>query len=182
MHDGQLKLVASPTQMSVDSTDVMSHFQVAREMLEERGHAVTVAGGDDDKILATSGDGGIVFVKFIPQKLSINLLKEILSKYDINLYSEFIIVAKSIMASNAKKIMKMNSKIEIFVEAELSFNIMRHYLQPRMRKIPLVKKDCYPVMLETDAVAKFMKWTSGDFIEITNSNNMVTYRLVKSVP
>lgn len=148
-------------------------------MLEERGHTIVEA--DCDKIVATrTSDNSVVFVKFIPHKLSISLLKEIFSNFEINLYSEFIIVAKSIMASNAKKITKMNSKIEIFVEAELSFNIMHHYLQPKMRKIPMIKKDCYAIMLEKDAVAKFMKWKNGDFIEITK-DTQITYRIVKSV-
>jgi len=156
----------------------MAHFQVAREMLMERGH--TIDDYDEDRIVAKSANNGRVFVKFIPHKLSINLLKEIFGKYNIKDYEEFIIVTKSIMASNSKKITKMFSNIEIFVETELSFNIMRHVLQPQMKKIPMTTRDFYPVMLETDAVAKFMKWTNGDFIEITRKNQ-VTYRLVKGV-
>jgi DNA-directed RNA polymerase subunit H (RpoH/RPB5) len=103
--------------------------------------------------------------------------EEVFSKYDIKIYEEFIIVTKSIMASNTRKIINMFSNIEIFLESELSFNIMRHVLQPKMRKIPMNKRDVYPIMLETDAVAKFMKWTKGDFIEVTRKNQ-VSYRLV----
>jgi DNA-directed RNA polymerase subunit H (RpoH/RPB5) len=157
----------------------MAHFKVAREMLEERGHQVTEY--SHETIVATTSKGGRVFVKFIPQKLSINLLKEeVFAKHKVIDYEEFIIVAKSIMASNTRKITNMFANIEIFVESELSFNIMRHVLQPQMKKIPMVKRDFYPHMLETDAVAKFMKWIPGDFIEVTRPNQ-VSYRLVRSV-
>jgi len=148
-------------------------------MLLERGHKVIEY--DHDRIMAMTSKSGLVFVKFIPKKLSINLLKEeIFGKYKVNDYEEFIIVAKSIMASNTRKITNMFINIEIFVESELSFNIMHHVLQPSMKKIPMIKRDFYPIMLETDAVAKFMKWTHGDFIEVTREHQ-ISYRLVKSV-
>lgn len=154
----------------------MAHFQVAREMLMERGHEIVEY--NNDVISAKTSNLGLVLVKFIPHKLSINIMKEeVFSKYDIKIYEEFIIVTKSIMASNTRKIINMFSNIEIFLESELSFNIMRHVLQPKMRKIPMNKRDVYPIMLETDAVAKFMKWTKGDFIEVTRKNQ-VSYRLV----
>jgi len=145
-------------------------------MLMERGHEIVEY--NNDVISAKTSNLGLVLVKFIPHKLSINIMKEeVFSKYDIKIYEEFIIVTKSIMASNTRKIINMFSNIEIFLESELSFNIMRHVLQPKMRKIPMNKRDVYPIMLETDAVAKFMKWTKGDFIEVTRKNQ-VSYRLV----
>lgn len=85
------------------------------------------------------------------------------------------------MSSNIKKTTKVNPNIEIFLEKELSFNILKHVIQPKMRRIPLVHKDCYPIMLETDPVAKFMKWRNDDFIEITKKDGTVSYRIIKKI-
>jgi DNA-directed RNA polymerase subunit H (RpoH/RPB5) len=165
----------------------MAHFQVAQEMLITRGH--TIIDYQFEKCLnALSTTNRDVIVIFIKQKFTITILKEILTQYDVDRYQDFIIVTPSFMSSNIKKTTKVNPNIEIFLEKELSFNILKHVIQPKMRRIPLVYydrtyrgRDCYPIMLETDPVAKFMKWRNDDFIEITKKDDTVSYRIIKKI-
>lgn len=170
-------------------------------MLEMRGHTIqsVLKAEDSDnsdnsdnldnsnnsdnfiEITAKNDRGELIIVVFQSVKFTVGNLKEILSKYDINLYTEFIIVCKSIMMSNLKKVENISEKIEIFTECELAFNITKHSLVPKMKKMDFIIKDNWPIMYESDPMAKFMKFKHGDFIEITQSDGTISYRLVKKV-
>ena len=154
-------------------------------MLEIRGHCITNVvlnenSNDISEIFAENNCNKIIVI-FQPLKFTVGNLKEILNKYDINLYSEFIIVCKSIMMSNLKKVENISEKIEIFTECELAFNITKHSLVPKMKKLDFIVKDNWPIMYESDPMAKFMKFKHGDFIEITQNDGTVSYRLVKKI-
>lgn len=161
-----------------DALNIMAHFEVAQEMLLVRGHTI-VQYQFERCVKAVSETGRDVIVIFIKQKFTITVLKEILTQYEVNDFQDFIIVTPFYMSSNIKKTQKINRNIEIFLEKELSFNILKHNLQPVMKKIPLVHKDFFPIMLDSDPVAKFMKWKNDDFIEITQKDGSVSYRIVR---
>lgn len=163
-----------------NTLDIMSHFEVARQMLVARGY--TNIDYQFEKCLkARACSDNDVIVIFVKQKFTIMTLKELLVEYDVSRYKDFIIVTPSYIPSNIRKASTINPNIEIFLEKELSFNILEHRLQPRMKKLALKHKDFWPIMLETDAVAKFMKWKNEDFIEITKKDGSVSYRIVKKV-
>lgn len=153
--------------------------KVVLEMLMARGHVIENV--TKNQIDATSDVGGKVLVIILNDKFTIKLLEDLLGKYNINEYYEFIVVCKHIMISNLKKIENICEKIEIFNENELSLNIINHVLQPKFRKIESNKKGTWPILLETDPVAKFLKFKNGDFIEITHPNGLISYRIVRSI-
>lgn len=163
-----------------EAQHVMSHFQVAQEMILARGY--TIVEYQFEKCLKASAvtDNDVIVI-FLNQKFTIMILKELFIEYDVSRYLDFIIVTPSYIPSNIRKASNINPNIEIFLEKELSFNILKHHLQPQMRKIPLKHKDFWPIMLETDAVAKFMKWKNEDFIEIKRRDGSVSYRIVRKV-
>ena len=163
----------------------MAHFQVTLEMLAIRGHTVQTIVKDEEisEITAFNKNGEPVIVIFQSVKFTVGNLKDILQKYNINLYSEFIIICKSIMMSNLKKVENISEKIEIFTECELAFNITKHSLVPIMEKLDFIIKDNWPIMFENDPMAKFMKFKHGDFIQVTQRDDpsSISYRLVKKI-
>lgn len=146
-------------------------------MLLARQH--TIISQNESCILAQSILGKSVILIFFPFKFTINNLKDILQIHPIQDYDEYIIVCKSIMVSNLKKIENISPKIEIFTENELSFNLTRHYLVPKMVRLEKKISDNWPIMLESDPMSKFLKFKHGDFIEITYKDASVSYRIVK---
>ena len=163
------------------------YVEVAKEMLQSRGHQVILIEydcGNVDFISAKTIKNENVLVKFIPFKFSISILTELLKKYDIKSFAEFIVVCKHVMLSNLKKAENIVPNLEIFTESELSINIMKHFLQPKMEKIPNsfhFQRNNWPRMLETDPVAKFMRYRHGDVIQVHLKSGHISYRIVVKI-
>lgn len=101
-----------------------------------------------------------------------------------------IIVYKDAITCFAKRVLEMHSGIitESFPAKELESNIMRHVLQPlKFRRLDSVERDSFkrkwgikfPIMLESDKVARYLNFAKGDIIEVHRRNGDVIYRLVE---
>ena len=104
-----------------------------------------------------------------------------------------IIVNKDNATPIAKKIIddSPDLNIELFYVDELQYNITKHYLVPKheiaykkgTKEYTVFKKkymaDNFPVILKTDAVARFFAFQKGDIIKVTRPNGIITYRIVK---
>lgn len=92
-----------------------------------------------------------------------------------------ILVFESMTHSVAKQIPRLNHTVECFVYDELKYNIMKHYLVPKHRRIQKPKdKDLeqYPKISTLDAVVRFLGFRVGDLLEIERRNGTVYYRYV----
>lgn len=101
-----------------------------------------------------------------------------------------IVVYKDSITCFARRVLDMHSGIitESFPAKELESNILRHVLQPlKFRRLNPKERDCFkkrwgvkfPIMLESDKVARYLNFTNGDLIEIHRRNGDVVYRLVE---
>lgn len=153
-------------------------------MIQWRGHTV-VESTEPWTILAKSSLGGKIECKFFFEpKLNINILKMYLNKITSQQYEQIIIVGKQILPCNSSKTTRANSNVEIFTVDELQQNVMVHCLQPKFEKMTdpnflarFDKQHGWPVMLESDRVARFMRYQSGDVVRITR-NGVPSYRIV----
>lgn len=148
-----------------------------------RGHTV-VDSTEPWTILAKSNSGGKIECKFFFEpKLNINILKMYLQRITSQHYEQIIIVGKQILPCNSSKTTRANSNVEIFTVDELQQNVMVHCLQPKFEKmtdldfLSRFDKQGWPIMLETDRVARFMRYQNGDVIRIT-IGGVPSYRIV----
>jgi hypothetical protein len=116
-----------------EAQHVMSHFQVAQEMILARGY--TIVEYQFEKCLRASAvtDNDVIVI-FLNQKFTIMILKELFLRF-VSLLG-FHHRHSAIHPVKYSQSLEHQPNIEIFLEKELSFNILKHHLQPRMRKIP----------------------------------------------
>jgi DNA-directed RNA polymerase subunit H (RpoH/RPB5) len=152
-------------------------MKIALEMLTTRGHRVTEI--KEDLLFAKTIDDGNVIVKYFPkQKFSMALLSALLEEYEGVNFSEFIIICESVMKKNFDK--AKENGFEIFTEDELQFNILKHFLQPKFKRLENfpISKTYLPQMKQSDAVAKFLNFKEGDVIQIETTDGKISYRIV----
>ncbi len=169
---------------------------VCKELLEQRYY--NIIDEDETQILAEKPDGTNICM-FMSQVSKLNTEKcqeyiNIMHEMEIN---HAIIIYIDSITSSAKKIIEnlpslsmggeVGIHIELFCQSELQYNITKHHLQPKFDLLTKedakkFKKDFgtkFPVMLKTDAIARFYGFSVGDVIKITRKNGYVTYRMVK---
>lgn len=146
-------------------------------MLISRGHCITEI--KEDVIFAKTKNCGAVIVKYFhKQKFSMALLSTLLEEFEGENFSEFIIICESVMKKNFDK--AKENGFEIFTEDELQFNILKHFLQPKFKKLEAfpMPKTYLPQMKQDDAVAKFLNFKEGDVIQIETLDGKISYRTV----
>jgi DNA-directed RNA polymerase I, II, and III subunit RPABC1 len=157
-------------------------------MLEQRGFSIEEE--TDDMIIGVrQTDYDIVVFFDVSQKLDTDKVKVFIAKMKELDLSNCIIVYKDSVTSPAKKVIEelQEFKIEIFKETELRYNITKHRLVPKHSA--LSKSECInfkkqygikiPVLLKTDAVAKFYNFQKGEIIKVERRDGTVTFRIVK---
>ena len=167
-------------------------YEICIEMINQRGY--TIVDRDEERILATKPDKTHMCVFVAPShKFNVESIQEYISMMKKMNLTHSIIVNKDNATPIAKKIIEESPdlNIELFYVDELQYNITTHYLVPKhelaykkgTKEYTTFKKkymaDNFPVILKTDAVARFYAFQKGDIIKVTRPNGIITYRIVK---
>jgi DNA-directed RNA polymerase I, II, and III subunit RPABC1 len=162
--------------------------QTCVEMLEQRGFIIDEE--DDDMIIGVrDSDYDIVVFFDCSQKLDTDKVKVFIAKMKELELRNCIIVYKESVTAPARKVIEelQEYKLEIFKETELRYNITKHRLVPTHSALTKAEsiefKKQYgvkiPVILKTDAVAKFYNFQKGEIIKIERTDGTVSFRIVK---
>lgn len=153
------------------------------EMLNDRGFHLSEV-ENDEYIEFKKGDDKITLFYTLNPKLCIKTLKNFIfiAERD-NLKNILVIYQDSITPFVYKLINTIeNINIELFSLRELQYNITRHILQPKFRKVEnigvKINVDNLPVMFRTDPVARYYNWGVGTLIEVERKD-ITCYRIVK---
>jgi DNA-directed RNA polymerase I, II, and III subunit RPABC1 len=167
-------------------------YETCIEMIEQRGYKIVDR--DDERILATKPDKTHMCVFVAPShKFNVESIQEYISMMKKMELTHCIIVNKDNATPIAKKIIEDSPDldIELFYVDELQYNITKHYLVPKhelaykkgTKEYTAFKKkymaDNFPIILKTDAVARFFAFQKGDIIKITRPGGVICYRIVK---
>jgi DNA-directed RNA polymerase subunit H (RpoH/RPB5) len=170
--------------------------KVCIEMFEERNYNCIEK--IDDRIVAIKPNGDVIncFLNITP-KLNTETTQQYINIMNDLKVNHIIIIYKNIVTSSAKKLIEklpvdktndINIRIELFIENELKYNILKHVLQPKFQILSndesqqLKKKygNKFPIMLKTDPVARFYDCDSGKLIKIIcKKTGIVSYRIVR---
>ena len=118
-------------------------------------------------------------------------VKKLFEDVDFKLY--ILIIQEQATNINMKGIEEMKLNIQVFDVRELQFNITRHSLVPKheivkdetiineiLIKFKIKQKIQLPILLKTDAMARFLNAQSGDLVKITryspSSGDNIIYR------
>lgn len=96
-------------------------------------------------------------------------------------YSQYICVTKEKMTqNNAKMLTSLKLNLQVFDIKQLQFNISRHILVPKhevvdreddvkeiMERLMLKSKFQLPIIIKSDAMARYLGLKSGDVVKIT---------------
>lgn len=162
--------------------------QTCVEMLEQRGFSIDEE--DDEMIIGVrDSDYDIVVFFDCSQKLDTDKVKVFIAKMKELELRNCIIVYKESVTAPARKVIEelQEYKLEIFKETELRYNITKHRLVPTHSALTKAEsiefKKQYgvkiPVILKTDAVAKFYNFQKGEIIKIVRTDGTVSFRIVK---
>jgi len=164
---------------------------VSHEMLNMRGYKLKSESEDSShRIFSNAADHNIIVFFDTHEKIN----KNILSKYnqlmnDLNIKESILVYSGTITTTTSKLIDALNQskQIQIFNIDELTFNITKHVLQPNFEKLSIDDKNevinllgrKIPIMRYNDAISKFYNYKKGDIIQVTNKQNVISYRIVK---
>ena len=165
--------------------------EIILQMFNQRGYT-NINNTQNENITADKPDKSRIcaFPKII-EKLNVSEIHNhiaFLQKIDI---SHALIVFEGTPTPAVKNVisntpdLKMN--IELFQADDLQFNITEHKLVPK--HILLSKEEAaefkekygvnIPILLHTDAVARFFDFTKGEIIKIIRRDGFVSYRIVR---
>jgi DNA-directed RNA polymerase subunit H (RpoH/RPB5) len=118
-------------------------------------------------------------IYYMNNKFKINDLKKFISDGE----KKIIVFKEKINNLNMKNIKDVNSNVEIFFIKELLHNISKHVLVPKheilkdeseieemMNKYQLKNKSQLPIILKTDAMARYLDVKPGDIVKITRNS------------
>jgi DNA-directed RNA polymerase I, II, and III subunit RPABC1 len=162
--------------------------QTVVEMLQQRGYIVQT---DNDIIIGThklSNERIVVF--YNSSSITISHIKEYIGIMNKTGFNHAILIYKENVTPQAGKTLEIltNTKeIEIFQEKSMVYNITKHRLVPIHRCLSRFECDLFkhkygtklPIILQTDVVSKFYNFKPGNIIEITRSDGIVVFKIVK---
>lgn len=149
-----------------------------------------------------SGDRIVVYYADIPtksSKMGVETLTDVIHELDSKKTKTGIIITPKELSPSAKKQLErlVNYNIQVFIEYELGYDPTEHYLTPEHIALTkdeqrefLVKNnisiDQLPILLDTDPIAKYYGYKSGQVIKINRINmydtlvqKSLSYRAVK---
>lgn len=163
-------------------------IHVCKEMLSQRGYSVIseeklileAINESNKKIIVFASDNPKFNVKNIQNYINIMLDKHIMHA---------IIIYKDGVTSFTKKAIRQSSdmEFEIFAEEDLQYNITKHKLQSKFKKLTQKESDIFkkdygtkiPILKLDDPISRFYNFRKGDIIEVTRNDNTICYRMVK---
>jgi DNA-directed RNA polymerase I, II, and III subunit RPABC1 len=178
-----------------DTEKFKKAYEILSEMIKDRGFIIDKEDENQNhedkpysiKAHNLSNDRLLCFITN-DDKLNIQGIKDKISILNKENASRCIIVYKSTITSSAKKSLDtVNYRFELFALHELQFNVTKHRLVPRHEHVTPSEKDelnknykgKLPILLQTDAIARYYAFEKGDYIRITRKNGSIVYRVVK---
>lgn len=173
---------------------VWRSFETIREMMHARGaHDVTAFldafTAEELKSLYVSAQ---IFVLDVGNALRlVYCLAPKFKTADVKKYIEpthqkiILVVREKLSSTNTKTILDGDQDMQVFSLAELQFNISKHSMVPEHQLIPVSEearisdilqslgiktKNQLPVILKSDAMARFLNAKSGDIVQITRAS------------
>jgi DNA-directed RNA polymerase subunit H (RpoH/RPB5) len=165
-------------------------LNICKEMLIQRGYVLTKEekmllegqnkNDSTDKIIVFAGSNLKFNVKNIQNY--INTMHERKIMHSIIIYVEGV-------TSFTKKAIKQSSdmEFEIFAQDDLQYNITKHKLQSKFRKLTQDETEEFkkkfgikiPVLKLDDPISRFYNYKKGDIIEVTRKNGAICHRMIK---
>lgn len=121
-------------------------------------------------------------------KLNIQGIKDRITVMNKEGSKKCIIVYRNSVTSSAKKSLEtLEYEFELFALHELQLNITKHRLVPKHTRVSIEEKEeldknykgKLPILLHTDAVARYYAFQKGDYVRITRKDGTIIYRIVK---
>lgn len=182
---------------------ILKSFQVITEMMQDRGMVFHMLDQTQIESFISSqvnkpgfeivlGENKIRLIYYLSLKFKWSELKKFFendNQYDLTI----LIVREKISQNNMKQIVALNIQFQIFLLKELQFNISKHTLVPKhelirdpeeirniIEMLSLKSKNQLPIILKTDAMARWLNMKSGDIVKISRpsqtSGHYVVYR------
>lgn len=170
--------------------DVLRSFVTLKEMLSDRNVDISNLNTISDvelgimvrnnKIFSIQVNDDMSIIYYMNSKFKINDLK----KYFTNMKKVIIIFKDKINNLNIKNLKEYDDiQIEIFLMKELQFNISKHVLVPKhtilndeddiqdvLNTFQLKNKSQLPIILKTDAMARYLNMKTGDIVKIVRKS------------
>lgn len=158
-------------------------------MMTSRGYEFVRKEDNEIYIYKNSEEKNIIIFFYDSDKLNIDAIKDfiiLLERFHIN---HGIIIYNGSVTSSTKKVLEHLHKfrIELFAKKEFKYCLIDHEFYCPHRKLSVNEaleiKNSFgtnlPILIRTDAVARFFSFNKNDIIEITRKNNSIAYRIVK---
>lgn len=165
--------------------------QIIFEMFEQRGYT-DIETNAEGQIFATKPNSRLVLAFPSPiENPNVEAMQNVKALMEKNEVSHSLIVCSAnptpAFKTALSKILELDFIVEVFQEEDLQYNITKHSLVPahiKMSKEDQKKfRELYgvniPVLLRTDAVAKFYNFKKGEIVKIIRRNGYVSYRIVR---
>lgn len=173
--------------------DIITSFVHLKEMLTDRNMDISMLKNISDEELKTmynsvtfsinifefNVNDNVTVIYYMNNKFKINDLK----KFIIDEKKKIIIFKEKINNLNIKNIRDINQNVEVFYIKELLHNISKHILVPKheivtdekeieriIEEYQLKNKSQLPLILKTDAMAKYLDIKPGDIVKITRNS------------
>jgi DNA-directed RNA polymerase I, II, and III subunit RPABC1 len=170
---------------------IVNSFGIILEMLQDRGidtgditkkHIEDVLATDSLKPLVEVVINRIKVIYYTPPKFKAAEVRKTLEETEP--YDHYILVVQeNITQNNMKIINQLGLDIEVHLLNRLQFNITKHHLVPKhevikdkkeiediLTRYKLKTKYQLPIILRTDAVARYYGMKNGDIVKITRKS------------
>jgi DNA-directed RNA polymerase subunit H (RpoH/RPB5) len=160
-------------------------WKICKEMFSMRGYILSQEDYENLTMVGTDQNNEHVHLFIVnAPKLNIKLAKYYYYLINTNNIKHCIIVYNGTITTTVRTTLSSfyNIRVELFMIRELQFNIMTHELVPlhtKTNKTAGEDYSKYPVLKNTDPVAKFMGFQSSDLIQIDRRDGTISYRIVK---
>lgn len=172
--------------------------KVLCDMLTDRGYFIEYNKEDnenndenDERPYAIRGRNKTdVILCFLSEedKLNIQGIKDRMNVLNKEGSKRCIIVYRNSVTSSAKKSLEtLEYVFELFALHELQLNITKHRLVPKHARVSQEEKEeldknykgKLPILLHTDAIARYYAFQKGEYVRITRKDGTIIYRVVK---
>ena len=155
---------------------------VATEMLQSRGYSVSHH--EDGVYLATKSDEEPIYLYLLNTCLNKAVIVHYIGVFITKKIKHAIIVYRDTITPSVKKTLKtvVTTRIELFNDKELRFNITKHVLvPPHYRVDPTLhpEREKYPTILKSDPIVRFYGFKVGDVVKIIRPLGLY-YRVVRA--
>lgn len=146
---------------------------------------------EDDNVFVYRNheEKGVVVFFYAMDKLNIDAVKDFIMLLERLCIHHGIIIYRGNVTSSTKKVLEHLHKfrIELFASKEFKYCLVDHQFYSPHRRLPPEEAQeivqsfgaNLPILLRTDAVARFFSFAKNDIIEIIRKNHSLAYRIVK---